>query len=125
DSLGALYRANELVMRTFGLPFDELIYRRTFASDWRLMYRRLGVPEASLPEADAMWAAAFDRGSGAQLFPGVRDALQALAGAGYRLGLVTAGDRGVVEPQLEQHGVAEFLEVRVFGDDRTVHKPHP
>jgi len=125
DSLSSLYRANAVVMQGLGLPFDELLYRQHFASDWRVMYRRLGVPEERLLEADATWAAAFDRGRGATLFPGVQGALAGLASAGYRLGLVTAGDRYVVEPQLEEHGVGEYLEVRVFGDDLTVHKPHP
>jgi phosphoglycolate phosphatase-like HAD superfamily hydrolase len=38
---------------------------------------------------------------------------------------VTAGLRGVVEPQLARTGLGSFLPIRVFGDDLPVHKPDP
>jgi phosphoglycolate phosphatase-like HAD superfamily hydrolase len=38
---------------------------------------------------------------------------------------VTAGDRFIVEPQLERTGLGALLRVRVFGDDLPVHKPDP
>ncbi len=125
DTLGALYRANEVVLGAFGLPFDEHLYRRHFAPDWRLMYRRLGIPDERLNEANELWISAFDGGREAQLFEGVREALSGLAASGYALGLVTAGDRHIVEPQLDRLGVADLLAVHVFGDDLPVHKPDP
>ena len=50
-------------------------------------------------------------------FPGVAKALARLRDAGSRLGIVTAGQREIVEPQLAQTGLADLLETRVFGDD--------
>jgi pyrophosphatase PpaX len=41
------------------------------------------------------------------------------------MGLVTAGDRAVVEEQLALTGLGRFLPVRVCGGDLPVMKPHP
>ena len=125
DTLGALYRANVEVMTALGLPFDEGLYRRHFAPDWRLMYRRLGVPEERLDEANERWLAAYALGGASRPFPGVENALHRLATAGYRLGLVTAGDRAVVEPQLARFGLGDVFAVAVFGDEVDAHKPDP
>jgi HAD superfamily hydrolase (TIGR01509 family) len=125
DTLSALYAANQRVFAAFELPFDELLYRRHFAPDWRLMYRRLGIPENRLEEANQQWMAAYDQGISSRLFDGVREALDALAAAGHQLGLVTAGHRDVVLPQMERLGLVNHFEAAVFGDDLAVHKPHP
>jgi phosphoglycolate phosphatase len=125
DSLGALYRANLAVMNAFGRPYDEATYRATYQPDWRPMYRRLGVPEDRLDEAGELWLAAYDGGSSSPLFPGTGEALERLARTGVRLGLVTAGDRSVVRPQLERLGLAGRFAVEVFGDDHPVRKPDP
>ena len=58
-------------------------------------------------------------------FPGAEAALERLRDAGATLGIVTAGHREVVEPQLERTGLGRLLPVRVFGDDLPVHKPDP
>lgn len=125
DSLEGLYAANLEVMGTFGLPFDEALYRRHFSPDWRLMYGRLGVPPERMAEANRLWIEAFDGGRRTTLLPGAGDALDRLSTAGYRLGLVTAGHREIVEPQMGRLGVDRYLPVRVFGDDMTAQKPDP
>jgi phosphoglycolate phosphatase len=125
DSMDALYQANVAVMDAFGLPFDETLYRRHFAADWRVFYGRLGVAEDMLEEADRLWLAAFDGGRNARLLPGVTDALRALTAAGHRLGLVTAGHRSIVAPQLDRHGLRDLFGALVFGDDLPVQKPDP
>jgi HAD superfamily hydrolase (TIGR01549 family) len=125
DSLGPLYRANLAVMRAFGLPYDEATYRATYQPDWRRMYTRLGVPADRLEEANELWRAAYGGGSASALFPGTLDALDRLARVGLRLGLVTAGDRSVVAPQLERLGLAGRFAVEVFADDYALHKPDP
>jgi pyrophosphatase PpaX len=107
DSLPAIFDANLRVLEEFGLPFDDERYRAAYVPDWRLMYQRLGVPEP------------------AALLPGVADALQRLSDAGFVLGLVTAGDRDVVESQLDRFGIGHLLPVRVFGSDPIAAKPHP
>ncbi len=125
DSIGALFDANAAVMRAFGLPFDETLYRRHFSPDWRVMYERLGVPSARLDEANGLWIDAYEAGRETALLPGAGDALERLAQAGYRLGLVTAGHREIVAPQLVRLGVERLLPVRVFGDDLGAQKPDP
>lgn len=125
DSLGAFHRANAAVMAAFGLPFDEVVYRRHYVPDWRQMYLRLGIPDDRLDEANELWHATFGSEAEVVAFPGTAEALDRLAGAGARLGIVTAGHRDVVEPQLEQTGLGVRLGIRVYGDDLPVHKPDP
>jgi phosphoglycolate phosphatase len=126
DSLGAFHRANAAVMKAFGLPFDVVRYRQHYVPDWREMYRRLGIPGERLDEANILWEQTF-AGSGEAVvaFPGTVVALERLAAGGAVLGIVTAGVRDVVEPQLERTGLGAHLAVRVFGDDLSVHKPDP
>ena len=126
DTLGAFHVANATVMKAFDLPFDEAVYRRNYVPDWRQMYLRLGIPVERLDEANALWETTF--GSNADLviaFDGTADALARLRHTGAALGIVTAGHRVVVEPQLERTGLAPLLPIRVFGDDLPVHKPDP
>jgi beta-phosphoglucomutase-like phosphatase (HAD superfamily) len=125
DSLGAFHRANARVMDAFGLPFDEVVYRRHYVPDWRLMYLRLGIPGDRLDEANELWHATLATGADVVAFDGAAAALRALRDAGARLGVVTAGDRTIVVPQLERTGFAELLPIRVFGDDLPSHKPDP
>jgi HAD superfamily hydrolase (TIGR01509 family) len=125
DTLGALYEANLSVLAEFGLPFDEALYRRHYAPDWRLMYTRLGVPIGRLHEANERWHQAFDAEALGSPFPGVIEALGRLREAGLGLGIVTAGNRDIVEPQIQRAGMAELLTVCVYGDDLPVHKPDP
>ncbi len=126
DSLGAFHRANAAVMDAFGLPFDVARYREHYTPDWREMYHRLGVPGDRLDEANALWQTIFGSdGDTVAAFPGALVALERLHASGASLGIVTAGHREVVEPQLERTGLGVLLEIRVYGDDLAVHKPDP
>ena len=125
DSLGAFQHANATVMASFGLPWDDAIYRKHYAPDWRQMYTRLGVPHDRLDEANELWHTTFAQAQDVIAFDGVVDAVRRLDEAGCGLGIVTAGDRFIVEPQLERTGLGPLLPVRVFGDDLPVHKPDP
>lgn len=126
DSLGAFHRANSTVMEAFGLPFDVDRYRIHYTPDWREMYRRLGVPDDRIDEANDLWETTFGGDGDTVLpFPGALAALERLRDAGAVLGIVTAGQRDVVEPQLARTGLGSLLPIRVFGDDLPVHKPDP
>jgi phosphoglycolate phosphatase len=125
DTLPAILQANVEVLREFGVPFDADVYRAAYVPDWRHMYRRLGVPEAALEAAGARWLELYRAAGGLAPFDGVGDALRRLAQAGHRLGLVTAGDRAVVEAQLDRFGLAELLPARICGDDPWPPKPDP
>lgn len=125
DTLPAILRANITVLREYGVPFDEARYRAAYAPDWRLMYRRLGVPEEALEAAGSRWLGLF-RETGMLLpFPGIDAALPRLVAAGHRLGLVTAGHRGVVEAQLDEFGLRDLFGSLVCGDDPVASKPDP
>src|SRR5258705_8637921 len=125
DSLGAFHRANARVMDAFGLPFAEVVYRRHYVPDWRLMYLRLGIPGDRLDEANELWHATFGAGTDVVAFEGAAAALRALRDGGADLGIVTAGDPSIVVPQLEPTALAELLPIRVFCDDLPVPTPDP
>jgi phosphoglycolate phosphatase len=125
DTLPAILRANTEVLVEYGLSFDEGRYRAAYVPDWRLMYRRLGVPDVHLEAAGARWLALYRDAEPARPFRGVRRALRRLSAAGYVMGLVTAGDRALVEEQLEHLDLLSVLPVRVCGDDPVPAKPDP
>ncbi|MBI3745320.1 MAG: HAD-IA family hydrolase [Chloroflexi bacterium] len=126
DTLPAITKANAEVLGSYGVRYDDAAYRAAYSPDWRGMYRRLGVPAAEIEAAGGRWLEAYRALMGeARAFPGVADALAALRRAGYVMGLVTAGDRRVVEHQLDSTGLGELLPVRVCGDDMPFAKPHP
>jgi HAD superfamily hydrolase (TIGR01549 family) len=125
DSLPAIFDANLQVLAEHGVPFDVARYRAAYTPDWRVMYQRLGLSEAALEAAGDRWLELYRETDAAQLLPGAAEALRRLADAGFVLGLVTAGDRDVVEAQMERFGVAGLLPIRVFGSDDVAAKPHP
>ncbi len=124
DSIDRHFDAYAVVCRRFDLPFDREIFRCVYAPDWRLMYRRLGMPDDSIEEAGRAWQEAF-AGNEAPPFAGAAAALERLSAAGYALGLVTGGHRAVIRPQLVRFGLAHLFPVRVFGDERIAGKPDP
>ncbi len=123
DSLEGFYLANAAVMRRFGLQFDRRRYREVYTPDWRQFYLRLGIPLDRLEEANELWTDAFV--PAAQPMPGALEALAALADSGLRLGLVTATNRSIVQPQIERFGMAELFDVLVCGDEAPAMKPDP
>jgi HAD superfamily hydrolase (TIGR01549 family) len=125
DSLPAIFQANIDVLAELDLPFDEVRYRAAYVPDWRLMYTRLGVPPEHLERAGARWRELYVKAVAPVAFAGVRDALERLSKAGYAMGLVTAGDRDMVEEQLARLGLRELIQVEVCGTDEVAHKPHP
>ncbi len=125
DSLPAIFRANVDVLSAYELPFDEELYRRHYVPDWRRMYERLGVPPEHLEAAGARWRELYASVDMPAAFVGVHDALARLSASGKVLGLVTAGDREVVEDQLERLELAALIPIRVCGSDDIASKPHP
>jgi phosphoglycolate phosphatase len=125
DSLPAIYDANHRVITELGLPFDDERYRQAYVPDWRLMYQRLGVPHDALEDAGRRWIELYRAAAESGLLPRVRESLERLVGAGFVLGLVTAGDRDIVTDQLVRGGLDELITARVFGTDDIAAKPHP
>jgi HAD superfamily hydrolase (TIGR01549 family) len=125
DTLPFMFAATELVMAEYGAPITWADYRRHFSPDWRLLYRRFGLPERDIESVGVRWWSLYRGRDEAMLLPGAAEALRRLAAAGFALGVVTAGRRDSVEPQLARHGLAELLPVRVYGDDAFEPKPGP
>ena len=125
DTLPFMYAATELFMAEYGTPISWDEYRRHFTPDWRLLYRRFGLPEQDIDAVGARWWSLYRGRDEAGLLPGAAEALRELADAGVAMGIVTAGRRDSVEPQLVRHGLAGLLAVRVYGDDPFEPKPGP
>jgi phosphoglycolate phosphatase-like HAD superfamily hydrolase len=125
DSLPAIYDANRKVLEEYGLAFDDERYRAAYTPDWRVMYQRLGVPEASTEAAGRRWVELYAELGGYGLFPRVPESLERLVAAGFVLGLVTAGARDVVTAELERFQIAHLITSRVYGTDPIAAKPHP
>jgi HAD superfamily hydrolase (TIGR01549 family) len=125
DSLPAVFEANARVLAEYGVAFDLDRYRAAYTPDWRVMYQRLGLPDAAMDAAGQRWLELYRDTDDAVLLPGAAEALRRLADAGFVLGLVTAGDQVVVEAQMERLGVAGLLPIRVYGSDDVAAKPHP
>jgi pyrophosphatase PpaX len=56
-------------------------------------------------------------------YPGTDQALAALQGAGYRMGVVTSKARAVAVRGVEYFGLERFLEFVVAYEDTSIHKP--
>ncbi|MCI0583195.1 MAG: HAD family hydrolase [Chloroflexi bacterium] len=126
DTLPAITRANATVLESYGLAFDADAYRAAYSPDWQEMYVRLGIQRDRMLEAGNRWLEAYAAEmDGARPMARAAEALERLADAGLAMGLVTAGDRSVVEEQLISTGLGRFLPVRVCGGDLPVMKPHP
>jgi len=59
------------------------------------------------------------------LYPGIREGLDYLKGAGYRLGCVTNKAAQFTEPLLQDLGVYPYFEIVVSGDSLPKRKPDP
>ena len=125
DTLPFMYAATELVMAEYGVAITWNEYRRHFTADWRRLYRRFQLPDEAIESVGNHWWSLYRGRDEAALLPGAADALRRLARAGLALGVVTAGRRDSVEPQLERHGLAGLLTARVYGDDPFEQKPGP
>lgn len=60
-----------------------------------------------------------------QLFPGIREGLDWLKAAGYRLGCVTNKAAQFTEPLLRDLGVRDYFEIVISGDTLPRSKPDP
>lgn len=63
--------------------------------------------------------------SGIKAFPGVKDALERLQHAGYRMGVITSKRHFMAERGLELTGILKFFEFVIGSDDWPEHKPEP
>jgi phosphoglycolate phosphatase len=60
-----------------------------------------------------------------RLYPGVKEGLQFLRGAGYKLGCITNKAAAFTEPLLKDLGIYDYFRIVVSGDSLPVKKPDP
>lgn len=60
-----------------------------------------------------------------RLYPGVKEGLNFLRGAGYKLGCITNKPAAFTEPLLEDVGIYDYFQIVVSGDTLPVKKPDP
>ena len=60
-----------------------------------------------------------------RLYPGVKEGLQFLRGAGYKLGCITNKAAAFTEPLLKDLGIYDYFQIVVSGDTLPVKKPDP
>jgi phosphoglycolate phosphatase len=60
-----------------------------------------------------------------RLYPGVREGLNFLRGAGYKLGCITNKAAAFTEPLLKDLGIYDYFQIVVSGDTLPVKKPDP
>jgi HAD superfamily hydrolase (TIGR01549 family) len=124
NSADASFRCYREVFGRFGIPFDRDAYAATYSPNWQRTYSAVGLPKERWEEADRLWVEGYCRQT-IPLIEGVRGAVERIAAAGLRQGLVTSGDRGRVERELLAHGLARFFGAVVCGSDPVEKKPHP
>ncbi len=60
-----------------------------------------------------------------RLYDGVQDVLEQISSSGATMALVSSSTRQLVERGLDLHGLGEYFDSIICGDDVTRHKPHP
>lgn len=78
-------------------------------------------PEIVLPRFNASYRATC--GTRSSVFPGAREALEALHRRGVPMALVTNKDGAFTRRILDAHRIAHYFSPAVFGDTLPVHKP--
>jgi HAD superfamily hydrolase (TIGR01549 family) len=94
-----------------------------YSPNWYNVYRAAGLPEQHWGAADTAWRKHYS-GFRPKLIPGARKVLTAV-GRGYKLGLVTSGDRDRVLRQLREFRLTKSFHARVCSGDTEHKKPHP
>lgn len=135
DTIPDLAAATNLMLETLGHAALPLNTVRNFVGKGipRLVERALARDIDGHPDAAAMAHAlpVFERfytevnGLHTTIYPGVREGLEQLRDAGFRLACVTNKAGAFTAPLLERMGLAQFFEQTVSGDTLPRKKPDP
>ncbi len=135
DSVPDLAYCADAMMRELGMPARGEGKVRQWVGNGveRLVKRALidsleGEPDQvlfdkALPIYMALYKDNISRRS--RLYPGVREGLDYLQGAGYKLGCITNKAAAFTEPLLKDLGVYDYFQIVVSGDTLPVRKPDP
>jgi len=123
DSYHADSQAYLGMFQALGLSWGMEELAANYAPDWYAVYRAAGIPKERWNDADRLWRTHYAKHH-SKLLTGAWQVLRVL-GRGYRLGLVTSGDRQRVCRQLRSFGLMRMFPTRVCGEDTREKKPHP
>ena len=123
DSATTHLSALRRVLADEGLHVDEAGYRLAYTTDYRTLYRRLGLAPERIDDASRRWRALLAR-ERPRLLAGAGEALLRLAVADVPLALVTSGARETVLPQLTRLGLGDRFAVCVYGEGQPA-RPDP
>jgi HAD superfamily hydrolase (TIGR01509 family) len=124
DSIARTIATYREIFHELGVPFDDALFRKHYAPDWRRMYQSMGIAPELWPRIDRRWVEIFETEVSA-LVPGVPDTLAWLRAHGRRLALVTAGHRERIELELRATGLTDVFDTLVFGNEVPHQKPDP
>ena len=135
DSVPDLAYCVDEMMKSLGRePHGEAKVRDWVGNGVERLVRRalVGQLEGEPPDADFERAYplflelyADNTAKRSRLYPGVREGIQAMKAAGYRLGCVTNKAAQFTEPLLRDLGIADNFEIVISGDSLPEKKPHP
>jgi phosphoglycolate phosphatase len=135
DTVPDLAYSVDLMMEGLGLPArGEARVREWIGNGVERLVRRAlvnayeGEPDEALyRRAYPLFLEAYARNvcTYSRLFPGVREGVDALAGAGFRLGCVTNKAAAFTEPLLRKLDLYDSFETIVSGDTTPEKKPQP
>lgn len=124
DSAQLGLTAYEKCFAELGVPFDHETYRAVYSPNWLSVYEGLGLPKEQWQRADALWTQHYGEQS-AELIEGAGETVAELRRKGYRLGVVSSGNDGRVNREIEKLGLAGSFEVVVCHEQIRNRKPHP
>ncbi len=124
DSYHAGTHAYQRMFAAFGKSCDEARLKRIYSPNWHLVYKKMGIPKKDWPRADRLWRQHY-RSHSPKLVPAARGVLETLHLRGYRLGLITSGNRSRVLRELKRFRLEKLFQVKLFCEQGGRKKPDP
>lgn len=124
DTAEHVFAANVEAFAAFGLPLEREAFLAAYTPDWQTMFRAIGVPAAFFRKVAEHYVERFATRE-AHPLPGAIEAIHELHRAGLVVGVVSAGPRSIIAPQLRHFGIKDLLSAAVFDGETPRGKPHP
>lgn len=124
DTAEHVFAANVEAFAAFGLPLDRERFLAAYTPDWQTMFAAIEVPAPFFERVAETYVERFTARE-AHPLKGAIEAIAALHAAGIAVGVVSAGPRAIIAPQLRRFGIKDLLSAAVFDGETPRGKPHP
>jgi phosphoglycolate phosphatase len=125
DNLNTAVAVYNDVLAAYGLEhIDAPTLRGLDNANWYHFYRKIGLAEEYWESADRLWTEKYTPLPKA-IFKDVKRSLRSLRAIGLRVGLASNGWRSRVLKELSDHGLEDFFDSCIFGDEVPRMKPAP